>query len=631
MKNEALAAEAVLPAIQSPLDEISDDGETAVRPESGLGWIPALSVSTAIGLLIVATGFTLSRNNASWAESLFWIGLIVMFAPVAARVLVADASRAERIGLVAVLGMGLYFVKLFHSPLTFTEHDEFLHWRTTNDILQSGHLFHVNPLLPVSAVFPGMETATAALAGVAHLSIFQSGVLVIACARLVIMLCIFLFTEDAGGSSRVAGIAAVIYTANPNFLFFDAMFKYETVALTFAALALFLVARRQRVSGSGRDWLMALAAIMIAAAVISHHLTAYLLTAFLIIWTAAAFFRRRTETGWMDIGALALMALVLNGAWLLFAAQKTVGYVSPILRSAISSVLNLILLRHSVRAPFSSTTGYVFPLWERALGVVSVALLLTGLGIGLWQLWTRRHKVAAIGIALAVSALAYPVSLGFRFTGSAWETANRSSEFIFLAAAFVVAAGIVGTWRRWWPPRQATGSISLCLTLIFLGGIVAGWTPQWRMPAPYLPLVADTRGIDSQTLAAASWARTYLGSHQRFGADDLNELTLGSYGDQNVISGLYGGQSPNLALLSPSLANLKIQHERAGLEFLLVDTRANSARYGPGYILVRPRHGLGVRTQIDADLKKFDTSPLLNRLYDSGKIVIYGFRASGAP
>lgn len=638
MNNEALAGQAVLSPDKVAVEAIPDEGDIDNASQlSGLGWMPVLSVSTALGLLIVASGFTLSRNRVAWAESLFWLGLAIMYAPVATRLLVKDCSRAERIVLVAVLGMGLYFVKLFHSPLTFTEHDEFLHWRTTLDILQTGHLFHVNPLLPVSAVFPGMETVTAALASVAHLSIFQAGVLVTACARLVIMLSIFLFVEDASGSSRVAGIAAAVYMANPNFLFFDAQFKYETLALTFAALTLFLAARRQSVSGRGRDWLMGLAVIMLAATVISHHLTAYLLTSFLILWTVVAFFRRRTETGWMDLGGLALLALALNEAWLLFVAQKTVGYISPILRSAITSIWNLILLRHSVRAPFSSSSGYVFSFWERALGVASVALLLVGLAIGFWQLWRQRDGVMAVGIALAVVALAYPVSLGFRFSGAAWETGNRSSEFIFLAAGFVVAVAIISFWPRTWPRWQVTGSLSLCLTVLFFGGIIAGWTPQWRMPGPYLPLAADTRGIDSQTLAAAAWTRTYLGPRQRIGADDVNELVLGSFGDQNVISGLYGGQNMYFTLISPTFVNFSKARKITNLAYLLADYRAVHVPYGSEYDLVPfPPGYTGNKlrawkaTQIKNDLSKFDDDRKLDRLYDAGGIVIYGVKGTGS-
>lgn len=583
MKSETVAGSDVLSVDSLPSTDAPDEGAHVEPRQSDLGWMPALSVSTALGLLTVASGFTLSRNGVSWAESLFWLGLIIMYAPVVARLVTAGASRVERIALVGVLGMGLYLVKLFHSPLTFTEHDEFYHWRTTLDILQSGHLFHVNPLLPVSALFPGMETVTAALAGVAHLSIFQAGVLVVGVARLVMMLCVFLFVEDASGSSRVAGIAAAIYMANPNFLFFDAMFKYETMALTFAALALFVLARHQSVLGGRGYRLMALAVIMVGATVISHHITAYLLALFLIAWTAAAFWRRRTEPRWKAVGTVALVAVVLNVVWLVVVAQKTIGYLSPVLGGAIRSVLNLVLLRESGRTLFASSTGYVAPVWERALGLASVAIIMIGLGFGLWLTWRGRGRVRAVGFVLALGAVAYPVSLASRFAGSAWETANRSSEFVFLAVGFVLALAIAGLGQRAWPGRRIEVPASICLTIAFLGGMIAGWSPQWRMPGPYLPMAADTRGIDSQTLGAAAWTAAHLGRHARIGADDLNELTLGSFGDQNPISGMYGGQDINFTLVFPQFLVLKDKGAR--LHYLLVDNRLTQVPYGSVYNL----------------------------------------------
>ena len=378
---------------------------------------------------------------------------------------------------------------------------------------------------------------------------------------------------------------------------------------------------------------MALAAVMVAATAISHHITAYLLTLFLIIWAAAAFFRHRTEPGWAGVAGLALLALAIDSWWLALVARATIGYLSPVLGSAIGSTWNIILLHQSVRAPFTSSSGYVFPLWERATGVVSVAMLLSGLALGMWQLWRRRERVRAVGVALAVSALAYPVTLAFRFSGGAWESANRSSEFVFLASGFVVAVAIAGMWSGGRPRWLMGLSLSLCLTVVFLGGVIAGWTPQWRMPGPYLPLVADTRGIDNQTLAASSWTKSHLGRHRRFGADDLNDLPLGSLGDQNVLSGLYGGENMNFVLMSPTLADLNITRRATRIAYLLVDYRAIHTQYGAEYGLVPFRAGLTpaqtrawAAAQISKDLSKFDRDRGLDRLYDSGQIAIYGVK-----
>jgi hypothetical protein len=646
MKSETLGSPPVLPEEEPASDDalLNEEGARSV-PGDGLGWLPALSVTTAVGLLVVACGFTLSRKGVSWAESLFWIGLIVMYFPVGLRLLFSDCSRAERLGLVTVLSLLLYWVKVLHSPLMFTEHDELLHLRTAIDIIQSGHLFHVNPLLPISALYPGMETVTSALTGVTHISIFQAGVLLIACARLVTMLCLFFFIEDVSGSDRVAGLGSLVYMANPNFLFFDSMFKYESMALMFVALALFVIGRTRRASGSGRYWLIGVSVLMVAATAISHHMTSYLLTVFLFVWAIAAFVRRSRESGCITLSAFALGSAALNGLWLVLVARETVGYLSPVLAGAVSAVWRLIASEVTgapagagSRSLFTSTSGYVAPFWERAIAITAAGLIMCGLVLGVWQVWRSRGRIQAAGFALTIGAMAYPASLGFRLTGAGWETANRSSEFSFLPVGFVVALAIVGFWLYVRPKRFPAVTISAALTVVFLGGMIAGWTPQWRMPGPYLAMAQDTRGIDSQTLATSAWTKTYLGRHRRVGADDLNELLLGSVADQEVISQAFGGQGMQFVLISPTLTNLFTAQRKASLAYLVVDYRTILApltvqRYmspAPSNFTRAQAHAY-IKNKIRRDLLKFDHDSSLNRLYDSGGVVIYGLTRRHVP
>src|SRR5262249_43346014 len=139
---------AVLPYVEAP-----------VMPAVGTSWgrLPAGSLLGASGLLLVALGNNGARTGAAGADLLFWAGLLLLFVPAAWRLIASEAARQERVGLVALLGVGLYLVKLLHSPLSFTFSDELQHWRTANDILQGGYLFAENPLLPVSALYPGLE------------------------------------------------------------------------------------------------------------------------------------------------------------------------------------------------------------------------------------------------------------------------------------------------------------------------------------------------------------------------------------------------------------------------------------------------------------------------------------------
>jgi len=155
------------------------------------------------------------------ALPLFWSGILVMAAPAIWRLWSRAPSSSERITIALTLGVALYLVKVMVNPLAFSLPDEFTHWRTLNDILASGHLFTPNPLLAISATYPGLEAATAAAKVSSGFDVFPLAMILMGAARAVTMLSLFLIAATISGSARVAGIASMIYTANVSFLPFD--------------------------------------------------------------------------------------------------------------------------------------------------------------------------------------------------------------------------------------------------------------------------------------------------------------------------------------------------------------------------------------------------------------------------
>jgi Gpi18-like mannosyltransferase len=66
------------------------------------------------------------------------------------------------------------------------------------------------------------------------------------------ILSLFLFYEQVTRSSRMAGMATLIYMANPHFLFFDAIYSYETLALPLALFMLYILARYENTTKDHR-------------------------------------------------------------------------------------------------------------------------------------------------------------------------------------------------------------------------------------------------------------------------------------------------------------------------------------------------------------------------------------------
>ncbi|MBV9790780.1 MAG: hypothetical protein JOZ51_21480 [Chloroflexi bacterium] len=602
------------------------------------GWLPALSLIGAIGVVLVALAHVGARYGTPWSQTLFWTGLTVMYAPLSARLVMPDLKRQEAIGLVLLLGLGVYLAKLLHSPQGFTFFDEFLHWRTANDILKSGHLFSENSLLPVSPLYPGLEIAANALGQLTGMSIFQAGATIVCVARLMLTLTLYLFYEEISGSTRIAAVASAIYMANPHYLFFDGQFAYESLALPLATLVLFFLLRRRRATGQQRHILTVLAGISIWAVVATHHATSYMLTLFLILWMVVTWaYNKWFGAREPELLSIMLLVIAANVVWLICVSSITIGYLAPHLTSAVSSVLNLISGEGSDRELFKSSTGTPVPIFEKLAGLGAPGLIMLLLPWGLLQFWLGYRK-GAIAFTFALGALTYPVTLALRLTGGGWEISARSSVFVYIPLALVLALGIeharlpnflgwLSAWldrfKRWLWLKPLV--FAPYVAIVFAGGVIAGWSPWARMPWPYM-VGADTRSVEPQGLAAAEWARDYLGPDNRIAADRINMTLLGTYGEQRLITHLIDKVSISGIFLAPRLGPNELAALRDGrIRYLAVDQRTTKAPPLDGHYyeswekMVVPYTPPVDRTVLD----KFAVMPGVDRLFDSGDLQFY--------
>ena len=614
-----MPASSSAPAFQPPLRVLS---QTSPAPLA-LGWLAPLCLLAAAGLLLLSIADSAARSAKPWAEPLFWSGLLMIFVPMAGRLLLPAPTREERIGLIAALGVGLYLVKVFHSPVAFTFHDEFVHWRNVQNAIDSGHLFERNPLIPVSGDFPGLASVTAATAQLGGIAIFPAGLIAVGLARLVAVLAIFLLYEAFSGSSRVAGIGAALYAANPGFVFFDAQFAYESLALPLAALTLFAFARRSRDRARRHAWTAA-GLLGIAAVVMTHHLTSYILASVLTIWAIAGLYRRRERAGEKGVAVAALIAWSAAAAWLIFVAGLTVNYLLPQVGSATRQVVTLIAGETTGRQLFRSYTGGAAPLWEQLVGYLSTILILLGLPFGLFQVW-RRYRRQAGAVALALLALAYPAGFPFRLTKSGAEAANRSNEFLFLGIAFVLAIGIVELVLSGRYELRRSAVVLAGAAIIFMGGVILGFAPWARLPGPYL-VSADSRSIEPEGVTAAKWARAYLGPDNRMVADRTNALLMLSAGGQRPVTGYGDGIPTWRVVLSPKLGARELAIIRqAGLRYVVVDNRLAWDLPTTGVYFERAEPDAArITFPIDThDFSKFDSKASIARVFDGGHVVIY--------
>jgi hypothetical protein len=602
-------------------------GPSAHAPMARWGALPVLSVVAAIGLLICATADTGARFGAGWSDALLWVGLLTVFVPLAIRLAMPGIPRRERIGSVVLLVMAMYLVKIVQSPVQFVFLDEFAHWRTAADILATGRLFAGNPLSVVSPQYPGLELVTAALSSVTGAPIYAGGVIVLGAARLVLALALFLLIEELSGSARLAGIASLIYAGNPNFTFWSAQFAYESLSLPLAIFIIYVAVRRARSPDRSRpyDIAMLLAGF---ALVITHHLTSYALLALLAVWLVVALVARRRGMSFLMPPTTATFAIaVWAAAWLFVIAPVTFPYLLPVVGNAVNDAVRFAFggAPITIKPFFQGHPPFSTPPWERVVAFISVALLVAVLIVSVVQFarrgrtWRRYRRNNSLAYALALGALLYLPSQAARAIQSGTEISNRAGEFLFLPICFLCAIAIHSFLlaRRTNPVRRAI-FVGLA-TLVFMGGVIIGMPPWARLPGAYA-VSGDTRAIQPESLAASAWLRSTFGTDNKVVADQTNQLIMGSYGGQDMRHGL------SWVFFSPHVGSAELDALRgSGVQFIVVDHRVTTMLPIVGYYYEQGEPDAGRHTEPmnPAQLERFDESPALARVFDSGNITIY--------
>ncbi len=608
--------------IRAPLGWEEPESDRPAPPS--WGWLSVISVLMAGGVLLLSVAGVLSRLGSPWGVPLFWMALVLIYSPSAARFISRDISRAEGVGLIIVLSVGTYLVNYLKSPILFRGFDEFLHWRTVYDILQTRALFTPNSMLPISPFYPGLEIVTSALVNLTGVDIMAAAAIVLVTARLIMLLGLFLLFEGITRSVRAAGIGVLVYMGSSTFLQFDVQYGYESLALPLSIMAVLMMYRRGVHEKHWRPGWTILIIITAFGVVVTHHATAYMLIGFTVIWACIDIFThlRNGKTG--NPLDLAFCALVLAAAWVSTVAKLTVGYLTPFINDSLNSIYEVLLGKAQARQLFVDAAGRSAMSVDKVFAIASVLILLAGLAVGFWYWWLH-HTRNSLAVAMVLGALIYPALPLMRLSGGSWEMANRLSGFVFAGLGFVVALAFVKfpLPMRWLRARQ--WAVVAATTLAFLGGVVAGVSPDSRLPQPYRA-AAGERSIDNEGVMAAEWARTVLGPNNRMASDRTMTTLLGSYGDQRMvvdlsdhvsISGIFVGYD-----LTPSNRDVIAD---ARIRYLAVDTRITKELSTLGYYFESWEQTMFLFApppNVFA-LEKFDYIPGISRIYDSGDIHIY--------
>ena len=614
----------------------------ATRPAWSVGTVFAFSGFVAGGVtLVIAYSWAATHASGHVAFHLFWLGEFIFVAPAAVRLFSRHATRAERLGLLFMLGIFSYLPKLLRDPTGPLFQDELVHWHQTQVMFSSGKIFVPNSILGIIEFFPGLHLLNLELQHITGMSTFVTGSLLLVILHVIALVGVFAMVERISESTWIASIAALIYSLNPSFMFFDSQYSYESLSIVFFIWTVMCVAAMQT-SRNDMDekvsWFM-IGIVLTAGCIVTHHLATYILVVALIL--IVIFTASRRFADWnnfsLDRGEsqrnLRLMSLftliVIGGAaaWLVLVASNTIAYLAP---GFLGGIRQFLALAHSERHSRQLFAGTSYPTYEQmAAYLTPLALSLAALG-GLRLMWRDRRRTPAIAFALGGFGLLYFAALPFMLTQSGSEGARRTWAYTYLGMSVLIAPLLVWLVSRVWGRvrrRVAVGLLVVVLGVIVMGNVAVQINAAYMFPGPYI-YGSDTRSLTPELLGMARWFRDTQGANQRIVADRYTALALANFGDAQTatpstafpIWQLYFSTSaPGPGLLA--------ELQASDYRFMAVDRRMSQQLplIGIYFAPSEPDAYKHERPVPVAALSRYESLPWASKIYTSDNLDLYRF------
>ena len=614
---------------------------TDARPDpedhdrSRKAWAGPAILTVALGILGQAWIGYQARMTGSLPPLLWYVTLCLIFTPSAALVMSRRLSDPARIWFTLYMSVALLATRFVLYPSQFVYHDELINYRVLLSIEHSGHLFKPNSLLPDTANYPGMEIATAAVHHITGLSLHSAGVAVLMAVRVVMTVALIRIVQRISGSAQAGCLAALIYATNPQYIFFNSQFSYQSVALPLCFFCIYVFT----INSDRRNLIAVIpsAAIVLAVAA-THHLTSLALV--LVLWTwylIARIIRRPVK----QLLPLTVTSIIIVGVWTWLARAVIVPYISEIAQNSLINIKSLINGQSNHKF-FTDSAGDRNPAWQDVLSIASVLLIMSALAPALWLAVIKHRLLSSAAMVLFAMAAVYPIVPAGHLTKVTAEISDRASGFVFAGLGYVVAAW----WLRGVPFHRhgknsrfmimrRTWLLAAGLTVCFVGGAVLSG-PDWLYGPGHYLVSADNRSVDQLALDAASWEGQHLPPDSRVYTDRVNGVLAADYGDQHVLTALGDGidqGSVSTLLLREILTRDDANADVAlacglHIQFLIADQRLATSLPHLGVYVDNGEYQYGMRVAPPprAALTNFNKVPTAQRIFDNGAIRIYSMK-----
>jgi hypothetical protein len=611
------------------------------------GWYALATIGTALGVLGQAWYSYQGRVTGYPSPVEFYVSLSLVFFCPAAIVLSRRATRGARIGFLLYMALALLATRFMLYPTMFAFHDEIIHEWNVIAIDKTHHLFSPNSLLPVTPYYPGIEIATSAVEHLTGLPLHAAATVVLFLLRVVMTLGLVLIFQMISGNVLISTTAALIYTINPQYLYFNSEFSYQSAALPLCFFCVYVFSIRKRDLGLRGLAPTAVVAFAIAA---THHLTAVGLILLLWTWYFYTRVKKRPTPGLAHFAVLATCAVA---AWTWVARNEVIPYITEIAQKNILGITGLVggSTGHKF---FTDSSGDKALEWQILLSLASILVVTALLFPVGWHVFKNRLLLGAASLTLATAAALYPVVPAGHLSADTGETADRAAGFIFVGLALTFAAWwhsprarqwyqaasdrLPDAGRRYKPapvarfrvPRTAWLSI-VVLTVCFAGGVVDGTGPNWAYgPGVYL-VSADNRSIDQLSLQAAYWEGGHIPAGSRIFSDRENAALAQTYGGLDPLTslgnGIQVGVVSELLLAPPSIYDTEIACVN-NVQYLIADQRLSATLPHLGIYIDSGEYMSDTRAAPPppSALVKFDNVPGAERIFDNGAVRVFNLK-----
>ncbi len=595
-----------------------------------------------LGVLMGAAAITGAYAEAARGPSddlshfhLFWAGMLLFIVPIFLRLCAVRVARGERLALIAAVGLFDYLPKYLRSPSSPLYHDELAHWRQSEVMYATGRLFQPNPTIDILRSFPGLHALTVSLRVLSGLSTFDIGVVLPGLLHVIALIGIFVLTEQATLSARTAAFAALLYSLNPSFLFFDAEYAYESLGIVLCVWVIAAIVAMQRATDDRARQIAWFAGglVLAAACVVTHHLSSYIAVAVSVCIAVVTLTRaRRSSDGDGATVALTVAFAVIIAAialaWALTVATAVWGYLTPYVTKGGGELAALWRLHGDARQLFALS---VTPGYERLAAYAAPPIALLGAVAGLWLLYRQPPRLPAAH-ALMLFGLLYFPSVPFVLTQYGNEGARRSWAFTYIGLSLLVAPAISGVLdalahRRVHARALARAGVAALLMTLFVGNVSAFTNETYRFPGPYV-YGSDVRSLTPELLGLTRWFTATQGQDRRVVADRFSGLALASFGRQWPAAPSAGFPVWQLYFSTRRPSDLLLRELRTSdYRYMVVDRRM--ARYLPRIgVYFEPDEPEAFRRKTPpplAALDRYDRLPWTIPVYQSDNLAVYRF------